>query len=203
MAISTYSELQSALGNWLGRSDVTATRYQEMIALCEAKLQRMIRTPEMETRNAAFTINAEYMALPTGFLEVKSFYLNTNPPTPVRFMSDDGINGLFNPNSTGIPKFFNIQASNFRFAPSPGGTYTASLTYYRRFTQLASTTTNFVLTDHPDVYLYGSLVEAEGFLVNDSRIMTWRQQYDAALSELKMSGRKMLWSGQSMAVRVS
>lgn len=208
MAISTYNELKTALANWLGRGDLTATRYEEMISLAEAKLQRVLRTTEMETRNAAFTINAEYVDVPSDFLGVKSFYLNTNPPYPVRYMSDDQINGLFNPNSTGIPKYFTVQAGKFRFAPSPDGTYSASLAYFKRFIPLgttgsATTTTNFVLSSHPDLYLYGALSEAEGFLVNDQRIVTWKQQYQMALDEVNGQANKSRWSGPGLAARIA
>jgi hypothetical protein len=42
MAISTYTELQAAIPNWLGgRADLTL-RIPEFITLCEAKLNRTL-----------------------------------------------------------------------------------------------------------------------------------------------------------------
>ena len=48
MAISTYTELQTAVANWLDRDDLTA-RIPEFIALTEARFNRLLRVRSMET----------------------------------------------------------------------------------------------------------------------------------------------------------
>ena len=48
MAITNYTELQSALADYLIRSDLTA-RIPDFIALCEGRLNRTLRVRDMET----------------------------------------------------------------------------------------------------------------------------------------------------------
>jgi len=51
--------------------------------------------------------------------------------------------------------------------------------YVKRF-DIATDATNWLLTNHPGVYLYGSLIEAEPYLVNDTRIKLWASLYKDA-----------------------
>ena len=54
MAISNYSELQTAVANWLDRDDLTA-RIPEFIALAEARFNRVLRLRSMEAKYTANT----------------------------------------------------------------------------------------------------------------------------------------------------
>jgi len=60
----------------------------------------------------------------------------------------------------------------------------------RRFvgvtTLSTSVTTNWLLTAHPDVYLYGSLLEAQPYLIDDARIATWSQLFDKVVAEVRL-----------------
>ena len=49
MAITTYSELQTAIDNWLARTDL-AGRSPEFIALAEARMNRELETRSQEKR---------------------------------------------------------------------------------------------------------------------------------------------------------
>jgi hypothetical protein len=84
MALSTYAQLQTSIGDWLNRSDLTAT-IPDFISLAEAQIERTLRTRQMIVRaNASF--DSQYGAVPADFLETKSLKLtSTNPPRPCRF----------------------------------------------------------------------------------------------------------------------
>jgi len=58
MAISTYSELQASIADWLNRTDLAAAT-KDFIALAEAQFQRSVRHRYMVTRSQA-TIDSEY-----------------------------------------------------------------------------------------------------------------------------------------------
>jgi hypothetical protein len=209
MAITTYTELQAAAANWLARSDLTS-RIPEFIALCEAKLQRELRARDMETRNEGFTITGEYTAVPNDFIEARSFMLQINPRMALKFMpietqTDEfttaagfGGQGVFASGQS----FYCVVGKFFRFAPVPTTNVPATLTYYAKFPPLgALTATNWVLTDHPDAYLYGTLLEAGAFLQDDARLPTWKQGYDMAVSAIKKVGDRGRWGGNAMASR--
>ena len=84
MALSTYAQLQTSIGDWLNRSDLTAT-IPDFIALAEAQIERTLRTRQMIVRDT-LTFSTEYGSIPADFLETKSLKLtSTNPPTPLSF----------------------------------------------------------------------------------------------------------------------
>jgi len=73
MAISTYSELTTAVANWLDRDDLTL-RIPEFIALAEAKFNRTLRLRSMEAKYTADTVAGQRnLALPTGYIQMRNF----------------------------------------------------------------------------------------------------------------------------------
>jgi hypothetical protein len=80
---------------------------------------------------------------------------------------------------------YSIEGSNFRFSPIPDSSYTARLTFYKAFDSIdGTTTTNHILTNHPDVYLYGALYFASTFIrgMDQTTIIQFKTQYEAALT---------------------
>jgi hypothetical protein len=203
MAISTYAELQTAVANWVARADLTS-HVPEFISLAEAKIARRVRCAENLTKDSAFSITGEYVATPTGFLEVSGWYLNDSTKTPVRQMSIEQ-QGLHFGANTGSPKYYCVEGSNLRFAPIPDGTYSSTLLYYKRFTAMATAASNdpvfTVLATYPDIWLYGSLLEAAPFLENDPRIQTWSQLFASALAEQNAYELRRQWNGPALTVR--
>jgi hypothetical protein len=199
VSIGTYAELQTAVGNWITNGAVSTTRIQEGIALAEAKINRRIRTLEMVTKNTTFSITGEYVATPTNFGGVKTFYLNASPKQDLTYM-DDGQMAAYS--TTTKPKYFNVQGSNFRFAPVPDATYSSTLVYYLKVPALtASNTTNWLLTSHPDAYLYGTLAEMEAFVKNWEAASNWEKMLYTMLDEVAAQSKRDQASGSSLATR--
>ena len=97
-------------------------------------MQRVLKTLDQETTNASYSITGEYVAAPTGVLAVRSFVLNTNPRVPLEQMTSDMQSYAYN--ASGKPLFFETVGAQFRFAPVPDATYTATLVYLAKFTAL-------------------------------------------------------------------
>jgi hypothetical protein len=57
-----------------------------------------------------------------------------------------------------------------------------------------------MLTDNPDIYLYGALMEAEPFLMNDARVQLWATAYKEAVTNLQEQDNKDRHSGSAMRV---
>ena len=195
MALSTYAELKTSVGDWLNRSDLT-TAIPDFISLAEAQIERNLRTRQMIVRSTA-SINTEYAATPTDFLETKSFVLDTNPVTPLQFETISAMNDLQRLNSAASkPLYFSVVGEQFRFVPEPDTTYTGELIYYAKLSKLStSNTTNWLLTSSPDVYLYGALLQAAPYLQDDARITVWASLYKTGLSELKEADDRGSTSG--------
>lgn len=201
MAISTYAELLTAIDNWTHRADLTS-RAPEFIALFEAKINRLLKTRDMETKDAAFSITGEYVAVPTGFHRVREFYLNTSPKQKLELMSGDLQTGYFG-SGTGRPRFYEIVGSNFRFGPVPDGTYSATLIYSKAITGLSGiNTTNWLITSHPDAYLYGTLAEAAIFAQDAPWAQPSIEMSRQLIEEIRSADAESKWGGTSMAVRI-
>ena len=202
MALTTYAELKTSIGDWLNRSDLTSV-IPDFISLAEAQIERTLRTRQMIVRaNASF--NVEFGATPADFLEVRSFKLSgTNPPTPLSFMTIDALDAESTKfTASGRPKFFGIVGGQFRLVPTPDSNYTTELTYYAKLAKLSNAnTTNWLLTSNPDIYLYGSLLQAAPYLQDDARIQTWATLYERALNDSQTADDRSASSGGALLTR--
>jgi len=202
MAISTFAELKTATANWLDRSDLT-DRIPEFIALAEARFNRNLRIRDMETVSTAISTAAgtrEY-DLPTGFVQMKEFHLTTDPLTPLAYITPEMMSRIWAGSTKDKPEVFTIIADKVRLGPNPDAVYTTSMLYYKTFTALsASNTTSEMLTNNPDVYLYGTLLEAEPFLMNDARVPMWLAAFEKAVNDIQNQDNRDRHSGSAMRV---
>ncbi len=191
MAITNYTELQTALTNWLNRSDLTA-RHPEFIALAEARFKRDFRLRKIQTRT--FSVSADDTSLPTDLKSIIALY--HDGPTyygPVEIVDPSTLatnKALYG--TTGPPTYASPMAGILRTAPVADATYSLKMTYDAQVASLSTgSPTNWLLTDAPDIYLFGSLVESAPYLRDDARMGVWEgklataieQFYDAALRE--------------------
>lgn len=192
MAISTYSELQTAVANWLNRADLTS-RIPEFIALAQARFNRDLRVPQMLVRSDLMTIDSRYEDVPTGWLETKRMSLLTTPQVQLEYLTPEVMDyqrECYYVSDT--PRYFSVVANTtgtqaFEFLPSPSEAVTASHLYYQA---IDLTTTNWLLTSHPDICLFGALCEAEPYVMNDERLPMWQMKLDRALASLRASGER-------------
>lgn len=185
MSIATNAELETAIANWLDRDDLTA-RVPEFVVLAEARFNRVIRAPDMLTRDDAFAVASQYETLPAGFLEASRFVLLTSPVVELTFLTPQEMSDVrHRRTSAGKPAYFSVVGDSFEFLPTAGDSYTASLLYYARLTPVA-TSFNWLATAHPDIYLFGALCEAEPYIKNDERVILWQSRLDRALAELNI-----------------
>ena len=204
MALSNYTELKTAIANWLNRSDLTSEISDDFIKLTEADLNSKLRIRKMVTQ-ASFTIDSETEALPTGFLQVRDMYiLSGSTKHSLRYMTPSQMDQVKGTSTTGVPSSYTILGDTFRFMPKPDSNYTAYVNYYKSFDALSSTyTTSYILTNHPSIYLYGSLFHAANFLggINPQQVQTWQQMYATSLERLEQNDREDQFSGSPLQMR--
>ena len=200
MALGTYSDLQTAIGNWLDRSDLSAY-ITDFIALAEQAIYQTLRVPQMEVAINS-TIAGGVIAVPSDLLELKSAYVDGSPTQPLQRVSADFIYNRYPTRSSeGLPRYIAREGSYFIFGPHPDSTYTIKGIYYARPAALSgSNTSNFVTTTYPSLLLYGALVEARGFMHDDPRIGVWETLFRQALAEANRSGRSEIMKGSTLTV---
>ena len=202
MAISNYSELQTAVANWLDRDDLAA-RIPEFITLCEARFNRSLRIRAMETLDISVdTVSGtSTVALPTGYVQMRDINLITSPITQLQYLTPEIMNRINAGSLTGKPETYTIIADNILFGPTPDAAYDISMLYYKTFDALtALAPTNWVITNAPDVYLYGTLLEAEPFLMNDQRVQLWATALTQSITTLQEQDNKDRHSGSALRV---
>ena len=204
MSFATYSDLQTSIANYLARSDLTSI-IPDFITLAENRLRRELRIRQMLKSVTTATVKDDStVELPSDFLEIRDFVVMTNPITPLSYSSPSALSNDPKVLWVGVPRSYTILASEFQLSPIPDAVYTVKMLYFAAPAYLsASNTTNVFLTSAPDGLLYGALVEAEPYLMNDARINTWGSMYDRAISSLTKSDESTQYSGVPLSIKLT
>jgi hypothetical protein len=185
--ITDYNTLSTAVGDYLARSDLTGW-IPNFIQNAEISLNRMLRLRFMETDLSGQVIAANgTWALPADYIEMgQLFVVDGTYRLPLTRMSVGQLYDKYpNRSSDSRPAYWGRRGNTVHFGPFPDTQYSLEGFYYARPAALSgSNTTNWYITNAPDVLLYGALIDAEQFLKNDDRIATWRGMYQAAIQTL-------------------
>ncbi len=205
MALSNYTELQASVADFLNRSDLTDV-IPDFIRMTEAELNRVLRTREMSVRTRA-PVSEQYVKLPDDFLGMRNIELVTDPVTVLEYRNLENLDSHRASDATGKPIFYSIMQNNIEFAPVPDSEYTLEIVYYQKLPQLGTEvtefTTNWLLDSHPDIYLYGSLMQSAPYLQADERIGVWAGKFQQVLEQLKTSDEKARFSGTTPTITFS
>lgn len=210
MAITTSSDLESAIANWLARPGDTdiSDNAADFITLCEARIHfgsddpqfpsAPLRVGQMETSATVTTTSAtNLVALPSDFLSLRNIALQTDPVFRPEFMTPAEMDTTFISSQQREPSNFCIIGSNLRFGPNPDSAYTAVLDYYQKLPTLSGggATTNWLLAASPGIYLSGSLLEASLFIGDDEGAAKWARLFSAHLRSFQRQDLKARFAG--------
>src|SRR5581483_617757 len=165
----TYAGLQASIQEFLNRPDL-ASAIPTFITLAENQINRRIRVADMMA-STTLSVSSAATNLPSDFNGVVSFELPSGN-APLRYEKPEGLRAQRNLNyaSAGTPFMWTIIGTTLETCPAPSGTFACQLVYYQRLPALSgSQTTNWLLTKHPDIYLYGSLLQTAPYLKDDAR----------------------------------
>ena len=193
MAITTYSNLKTTIASYLNRDDLTSY-LGDFITLAESRLNRELRVREMVEINTSTTTVAGTQSydLPTGYLEAITVIYQNDPFTTLRFMANTDFYNSYNSTQTsGTPSFFTIVGTKILLGVQPDAANTLQINHYKKLTALSdSNATNDILTNYPELYLYGALAESSPFLMQDERLNIWAGLYKEALKNANESSSK-------------
>lgn len=201
MPISTYSELQSAISDWLNREDLAAV-IPSFISLAEADISRTLRDYRMEKRSSA-TLEAQYSALPADWVETVRLQL-TGSTSRLELVSDGALADMraARADAGGKPTHYAHTAGGLELFPTPDASYEAELVYISKVPALSvGAPTNWLLSAAPDVYLYGALTQSAPYLKDDQRTTVWASLYQSAISNLNMASERARYSGSGLRLR--
>lgn len=205
MALTTYTELKAAVADWLNRTDLATAISGDFIPLAEAEMKRRIRRM---TESTTIYISAANMDGPTDMAEPISLRLDSTSPTqdvPLKLCSPAMLAEVRARVSdvAGRPTHYAFYDEQLQFAPTPDQSYDGILVYVQQFTSLSgSTATNTILSEAPDAYLYGALLQAAPYLEHDERIPTWQAKFDAAIQQMNDRAERESYAGSVTDVRL-
>lgn len=199
--ITNYSTLKSTIADYLNRQDLTA-QIPTFIQLAEADMNTRLRCREMIVR-ATTTNDDEFVRLPLDFLESINLQL-TDGQSPLRFVTLDEADIINKRQTYTAPTFYSLMNGAIELVPppAPGADVEIEMVYYGKITALSdSNTSNWLLLKAPDVYLYGALVHAAPFLMDDQRISVFGSFYSQRIEALNDESQKSLHSGSPLVAR--
>jgi len=199
MSISNHAELQSAVANYLARGDLAAY-IPDFIVLAEARINRDLRIRPMETSVVLATVGGEpTVPLPARYMQMRLLTLEDTPVRVLSYLTPEDLRRRYRPSASGKPFAFTLEAETIRLGPTPDAAHALGCLYYAAFPALSSAP-NWLIQNAPDVYLYGTLVEAMPFIGNDGRLALWQALYAQAIEKLTAADQRDRHSGAALTV---
>ena len=182
MGISTYTELQTAVTDWSHRSVSQAV---DFITLAEKRINTLLasRLSEVDASLVA-TIGSRYITLPSGFISPYAMWCTTYDPRQEIVYTTPEILPVASDSSQ--PHYYTIDGAYIGFDCPSDIAYTYDFRYKKGY-DIASTSTNDILTNYPGVYLYGALVEAAVFARDRADLDIFETKFQTALEEAQIA----------------
>lgn len=191
--IGDYSDLENMIAQWLDRDDL-GPQIPKFIAMTEARLNRLLRTLNMEVQTL-IVANGESTPLPGDFRMLRSLHVEGQPDRGLREMVPaavpNDISGI-----AGQPVAYWLRDRNLILAPPPSSQVTLNCVYYRRVPPLtAAEPLNWLLQEHPDLYVWGALHQAALYIRDPEAVGATKELLDEAIAELQSSARRDRYGG--------
>jgi len=200
MALSNYGELKTAIADFLNRDDMTAI-IPTFVALAESQIARDLRHWRQE-RRVTTTLDERFENLPTDWIEGIHLYLSDGSQIEYASVAEIGRQKVLTNDTAGKPRLYTINSGQIEFYPAPDDQYTLTMVYYARIPAFAvDADDNWLLSNYPDVYLYGSLLQSAPYLAEDARIAVWAQLYGASVKNLGDDSTRARSSGGPLVMR--
>ena len=217
MALTTYGEIKTAVADWLERTDLTTVIAADFFPIAQSKMyygdkgyggladvdplriRAMVSSGALTpSSTGAVTITS---GVASGWLEFIELTPSTNYAQSMNYMDPWSFRKKTDAlSSTVAPQFiYTIEGGTLYVAPLNTGTINA--VWYQKFTALSGASdTDWIITNAPQVYLFGCLAEAAAYL-QDERLAQFRAQFAGAIKGLNMNDQAQRASGSRPVAR--
>jgi len=204
MSISTYAELKAAVASWLNRESITAN-VPDFIRLAEAQMNREIKHWKGEKRSEG-EIDTRYSTLPADWRSPIRLSVSTaNGPRELEPVSQSEMLDLrYKTNDTAdIPEYYAISSGSLELYPTPSQPVNVMMIYRANIPALSdSNTSNWLLEEAPDAYLYGTLMQTAPWLREDERVAMWASMYSQAMQSVNKDGEMAKHGGTGLRMKI-
>jgi hypothetical protein len=199
MPISTYTDLQSAVASWLARDDLAAN-IADFIMLFEAAANRRLRVRAQEA-SVALSPASGVAALPADYLAWRRVTWPGAGGIAAReleYVHPSYLRARYPTVPAGAPALFTIEGGSLIVRPVDDTPL--DFDYFQKIPALAAANpTNWLLAAWPDLYLFGALAEAHGFVKDADSLALWGARRNELFDEIERLDAKTRGPG---AIRI-
>lgn len=184
MALANYTDLTAAIADWGNRTDLTS-QIPDFIRLTEARMVSdfvdnglQFKLAETET----ITTATNPITLDSGYRGTIQAYIETDPKRVLDYMPPDDFYRRYVSSETGRPRSYTIRQQNMYIGPEADATYNIEH-WFIKMPDIATDTTNEILTNYPNIYLFGALTELHAYLRDGERDY-WLGRYIELIEKL-------------------
>lgn len=190
--------LEAAVVETLDRDDLAST-VPAWIRLAEATMNRLLAEQEMHACVAAET-NKVRTALPNDWVQTDRITIeNTAPEVVLTYCEPHELARRRTVAVAGTPRYYAYIGRFIEFDVPPDDIITIKIDYQRKLALgEVATAKNWLLTAHPDAYLYGTLVHSAPYLKNDARLQTWSSAATAVIEQINARHERAKVSGSRL-----
>jgi hypothetical protein len=184
--VQTYDNLVADVINYMERDDVQfVAQIPTLIGLAEsaiaAELKTLLQLIVVETNLLAAQ---DILEKPTRWRKTISMKVNGKP---ILIRSQDYVAQYQSESDPGQPKYYaEYDYNNWAIAPVPDASYPVEIIYYSLVQPLDTTNqTNLFTQQCPQAMLFGTLLQAQGYLKAIDKLPIWKTYYTDSLAALK------------------
>jgi hypothetical protein len=182
----TYDSLVQDVITYSERDDTSfVAQIPRLIMLTEQSIAAQIKTlMQLNVVNTTLTVNDPVIQKPARWRKTTSMKINGQP---VLNRSMDYVTQFQTESDNGQPLYYgDYDYDHWALAPIPDDDYSLQIIYYSRIQPLDITNQENLLTrEAPQALLYGTLLQAQGFIKNADKLAMWKGYYDEAIGALK------------------
>jgi hypothetical protein len=200
MAIVDFASLSLAVQDYALRNDAAfVARLPDWVGFVEEDIQDRLKHRRMEQRATYIAlVGSPYVVLPPDYLESRNFVLiDGTQRIELRSVSPVSLEIMFPTTNPGRPQAYAVIGNEARLMPVPDKSYTIEMMYFAMLPNLV-TTANWLILNHPRVYLFGVLKDAFAWLKDGDAAQLYASLYEDAVSKLVNSAKLEAWSTSSL-----
>lgn len=182
MALANYTDLQASALDWMTRAGQTG-QVVDWIFLAEARLNRELGAVETDATITGVSGSRRIDISSLSLVQPIALYLAEVGRDEV-FITPKADGTFPYLDDTGRPTIWAIDGTNIDFDRVLDAAYPFRLRYRQKF-NLATTSTNWLLTNHPDVYLAATLMWGAGYNEDWSNGSIWKGILEEAIPSIR------------------
>ena len=184
--VQTYDNLVADVINYMERDDAQfVAQIPSLIGLAESAIAAELKTYlQLTVVETTLLQNQVILSKPARWRKTVSMKANGKP---ILMRSQDYIAQYNSEADPGQPLYYaEYDYNNWAFAPAPNQAYPVEIIYYSEVQPLdSSNQQNLFTREAPQAMLFGTLLQAQGYLKALDKLPIWKGYYTDALAAIK------------------